>query len=154
MGHGTYYGAELSASGQITDNLAVGGNYTYQLRHIHTPADVAPLELTGDPGHKGFVYLNWLATPDLTVTPNISLASNRWTSNTAGTVYFKTGAFALLGLSADYSFADHFDLNVGVKNLLDENYQLSAGFPEPGRTFFAEVGFANSSFFMQSSTDR
>ena len=106
-----------------------------------TPANVAPLQLTGDPGHKGFLYLTWNALPDLSVTPNLSLASNRWASNTAGTLFFKTGAYALLGLSADYRFADKFDVNVGVKNLTDENYQLMGGFPEAGRTFFAELRF-------------
>ena len=67
--------------------------------------------------------------------------TNRRASNTAGTLYFKTGAYALLGLSADYRFADKFDVNVGVKNLTDENYQLMGGFPEAGRTFFAELRF-------------
>src|ERR1700744_5607847 len=141
VGHGTYYGLEASAEGAITDDIVAGANYTYQIRHIHTPSNVAPLQLTGDPGHKGFLYLTWNALPDLSVTPNLSLASNRWASNTAGTLYFKTGAYALLGLSADYPFADKFDVNVGVKNLTDENYQLMGGFPEAGRTFFAELRF-------------
>lgn len=141
VGHGAYYGLEASLVGQITDDLDLGGNFTYQVRHIHTPSDVTPLQLTGDPMYKGFVYLDWQALPDLTITPNLSLASNRWTSNTAGTLYFKTGAFALAGLSLDYRFADHFDINAGVKNLFDENYQLTAGFPEAGRTFFLQLRF-------------
>lgn len=141
VGHGTFYGMEAAVSGQIADDLELGANYTYQIRHIDTPATVAPLQLTGDPMYKGFVYLNWAMTPDITVSPNLSLASNRWSSNTAGTLYFKTGAFALLGLSANYRFDDRFDLNAGVKNLLDENYQLTAGFPEAGRSFFLALRY-------------
>lgn len=141
VGHGAYYGAEASLAGEITDGLDFGANYTLQVRHIHIPANVAPLQLTGDPMHKGFVYLDWRALPGLTITPNLSLASNRWTSNTAGTQYFKTGAYALLGFAVDYQFLDHFDINAGIRNLTDENYQLVAGFPEAGRTYFLELRF-------------
>lgn len=141
VGHGDFYGAELSLTGEIMEGLNLGANYTWQVRHIDTPGNVTPLQLTGDPMHKGFIYLDWQALPDFTITPNLSLASNRWTSNTAGTQYFKTGAFALAGLSLNYRFADHFDINAGVKNLFDENYQLTAGFPEPGRTFFMQLRY-------------
>ncbi len=141
VGHGTYYGAEAEATGAITGNLTAGANYTYQVRHIHVPNDVAPLQLTGDPMHKGFVWLTWKALPDLSFTPNLSLASDRWATNTAGTVYFKTGAFALLGLSADYRLDDRIDVNFGAKNLTDENYQLMGGFPEAGRSYFLELRF-------------
>jgi iron complex outermembrane receptor protein len=75
------------------------------------------------------------------MTPSIELASNRWTSNTSGSLYYKTGAFALVGIAFDYRFMDHFDLNVGIQNLTDENYRLVGGFPEPGRTFFLELRF-------------
>jgi iron complex outermembrane receptor protein len=123
------------------EGLDLGANYTWQVRHIHTPGNVAPLQLTGDPMYKGFIYLGWQALPDFTITPNLSLASNRWTSDTAGKLYFKTGAFALAGILLDYRVADHFDINAGVKNLFDENYQLTAGFPEPGRNFFMQLRY-------------
>jgi iron complex outermembrane recepter protein len=141
VGHGAFYGFEAETQGQITDNLSLGANYTYQIRHIHVPANVAPLQLTGDPAHKGFVWLNWNVIPDLTLTPNLSLASNRWTTNTAGTIYYKTGAFALLGVSMNYRVAEQFDIDAGIKNLADTNYQLTGGFPEAGRTFFVQLRF-------------
>jgi iron complex outermembrane receptor protein len=141
VGHGAFYGAEVSLTGQLTDDILVGGNYTYQIRHIHTPANVTPLQLTGDPGHKGNVYVTWNVLPELSVTPNLQLASNRWTANTAGTVYFKTGSYALGGISANYRFLENFDINAGVKNLFDQNYQLVDGFPAEGRTFFLQLRF-------------
>lgn len=141
VGHGIFYGAEAALSGALLDDLSGGINLTYQVRHIITPVGVAPLQLTGDPMYKGFAYLDWAVTDDLVVTPNITMASNRWSSNTAGTVYFKTGGNVLPGLSVDYHFLDYFDINAGVKNLLDANYQLASGFPDQGRTFFMELRF-------------
>ena len=141
VGHGAYYGAEAAITAALRADLELGVNYTWQIRHIRTPANVAPLQLTGDPGHKGFVWLRWAASPDFTLTPNLQLASNRWTVTTNGATYYKTGAFGLIGISANYRLPCNFDVNFGVKNLTDDNYQLTAGFPEAGRTFFAELRF-------------
>jgi iron complex outermembrane receptor protein len=43
----------------------------------------------------------------------------------------------LLNLRADYDFTDNFSTAAGVTNLLDQNYSLADGFPEPGRQFYA-----------------
>jgi iron complex outermembrane receptor protein len=133
---------ELAASGAITDKLVVGGNYTWQVRHVRTPGNVAPLQLTGDPMYKAFLYANWMALPGFTITPTLDWASNRWTSNTAGTLYFKTGMFYNFGMAADYHLTGNIDINAGVKNIADDNYQLAAGFPEAGRSYFVELRFA------------
>jgi iron complex outermembrane receptor protein len=141
VGHGTYYGAEASVTGMLREDLELGVNATWQVRHIRTPANVAPVQLTGDPMYKGFVYLAWAASPEFSVIPNLELASKRWTVTTNGASYYKTGAYGLLGVSFDYRFAERFDFNFGVKNMMDSDYQLSSGFPEQGRTFFAELRF-------------
>jgi iron complex outermembrane receptor protein len=142
VGHGTYYGLEAAVTGNIRDDLTFGANYTYQLRHIKTPANVAPLQLTGNPGHKAFVYLSWAASENFTLSPSLSLASNRWTVTTSGTPrYYKTGASGLVGMAADYRFLGNFDINAGVKNLFDTKYFLTDGFPEMGRTFFVELRY-------------
>jgi iron complex outermembrane receptor protein len=58
VGHGRYYGLEASVSGSLRQDLEAGINYTWQVRTITTPANVAPVQLTGNPGHKGFAYLS------------------------------------------------------------------------------------------------
>ena len=47
------------------------------------------------------------------------------------------GSYALLNFRADYDFTENFSTAVGVTNLLDQNYALADGFPEPGRQFYA-----------------
>jgi iron complex outermembrane receptor protein len=80
--------------------------------------------------------------PQLSLTPNIQLASDRW-SNLSGNanVYLKTGSFFLVNIEADYAFTDNIDLQVGARNLLDSNYQLVAGFPSEGRNVFINLRF-------------
>lgn len=53
--------------------------------------------------------------------------------------YINVGAYALVNFQAEYAFDPNTSLAIGGTNLLDENYQLADGFPEPGRQFFANL---------------
>jgi len=50
--------------------------------------------------------------------------------------YINIGSYALLNIRADYNFSDNVSAAIGVTNLLDQNYELADGFPEPGRQFY------------------
>jgi iron complex outermembrane receptor protein len=70
------------------------------------------------------------------------LASDRWSNLSANANSFlKTGSFFLLNLEADYAFSQNLDFQIGARNLLDENYQLTAGFPSEGRNFFINLRY-------------
>ena len=129
-------------------------------------ASAAAYQPEGTPPHKAFLYASWQATHQLTLTPSLELSSDRTvlitdcrttltsTGNlqTSGgcpgaasrpTVAFgrpnftDIGSYALLNFRADYDFTENFSTAVGVTNLLDQNYALADGFPEPGRQFYA-----------------
>ena len=44
-----------------------------------------------------------------------------------------------MNLQAQYDIDKHTTLAVTGRNLLDADYQLTDGFPEPGRSFVANV---------------
>jgi iron complex outermembrane recepter protein len=138
LGHGNYYGAELSIDAQVTATLSVGGNYTYTHRSLRDPG-VPIYRPTDVPKHKAFLYADWSPVSPLHIRPSADIASNRWTVNTAGTAYFRTGHNVDVGISADYTFNERLTVGIGARNLLDQNYQLVAGFPEPGRSFYARL---------------
>ena len=73
----------------------------------------------------------------LTITPNVQIASDRWTQNTVGTVYYKLGAYTLANISAEYELRPGTTVNLTVRNLFDLNYSLADGPPEQGRTIVA-----------------
>jgi iron complex outermembrane receptor protein len=79
----------------------------------------------------------------LHIRPSADIASDRWTVNIAGTAYFRTGHYVDIGLAADYEVSDNLTFTVGARNLLDQNYQLVAGFPEHGRRYFVSIGWKN-----------
>jgi iron complex outermembrane receptor protein len=146
---GHFSGFELSADWAIGPRLTLGGNYTYLQRDYDYETEGPVPE--GTPQHEGFVYLSWDATDRLTLTPNIEFASDRYsliTSSASSLLsgptprtpnYRKLGSYVLVNLQAQYQLREGTTLALGGTNLLDENYELEDGFPEPGRMFFANL---------------
>jgi iron complex outermembrane receptor protein len=128
-------------------------------------ASAAAYQPEGTPAHKAFLYASWQATRQLTLTPSLELSSDRTvlitdcrttltstgntqtsglcpsaagrTLATARPNFTDIGSYALLNFRADYDWTENFSTAVGVTNLLDQNYSLADGFPEPGRQFYA-----------------
>ncbi|MBO9519251.1 MAG: TonB-dependent receptor [Porphyrobacter sp.] len=135
VGSAEYYGLELSLDARIADTLTAGANYTFIKRNFDDPSN-AGFEPTGVPTHKGIIYVDWQPVDGLHVYPNLELASDRWTVNTAGTSYYRTGGYVLANFRVDYDVTDKVTLGAGVRNAFDELYYLTDGFPEPGRRFY------------------
>ncbi len=165
---GEHYGLELSADWDITPTLRVGANYTYLERNLDFAGAAASLPASnaseigrraaaalaqeeGTPRHEAFVYLAWSVTDALTLTPSLELASDRTSlitssattlSNNATTSrpnFLRSGSYALLNVQAEYAFEKNITAAFGASNLLDQNYALAEGFPEPGRQFFINL---------------
>jgi iron complex outermembrane receptor protein len=138
LGHGRFYGGELSLNAPLTPTLSAGGNVTWIHRDLIDPTNAAfrPADV---PDSKGLIYLDWKPIRGLSVMPNLEVASDRSTVNTAGTVYSRTGAYALVNLTLSYALTDQLSIELGGRNLGDQNYQLVDGFPEPGRSLFVAV---------------
>lgn len=161
---GDTYGFELSATWDITRTLRLGGNYTYLERDLDFAgaaaalpssvsaarrAAVAAADEEGTPRHEAFIYLSWSVTDALTLTPSLELASDRSSlitssdstllNNPALPNYARAGSYALVNFQAEYEFTDNASLAIGATNILDQNFALAEGFPEPGRQFFANM---------------
>ena len=142
LGDADYYGAEISIAATVGPTLDLGANYTWLHRRFSiggaSPGTVIPaFELTGVPDHKAFLYADWRPVPGLRVLPGADIASARMTSTTASPpAYYKTGGHVLASLRVDYTVAQGVEISAGARNLFDENYVLTDGFPEPGRSIF------------------
>jgi iron complex outermembrane receptor protein len=138
VGDGNFYGVEYSIDYAVNDKLLVGGNVTWLQRDIHNPSNPS-FELTGMPRVKGIGYLTYKITDAWSITPNVEFASDRWTVTTDGTLYYKTGAFALANFQTEYDLTDKTSLMFTARNIFDENYVLTDGYPEMGRSFYANM---------------
>ena len=135
VGEATFKGVEVAFSTLLTDELELGGNYTYIDANIDNPEDPND-RLTGTPQHKIFLYGKWSPTPELQIIPSIEYADQRWSTPADGSNgYVLTGDYTLVNLRIGYQLTDNWDLSIAGRNLLDKNYALSDGYPEEGRNF-------------------
>lgn len=142
LGDAEYHGGEIAVAITVSPTLELGANYTYTHRNFTitgaAPGTVVPVfALTGVPTHKAFIHADWKPMEGLRVVPSIDIASDRMTSTTAATpVYYRTGNYATVNLRVDHAVTQGVELGFGARNLFDESYTLTDGFPEPGRSFF------------------
>jgi iron complex outermembrane receptor protein len=60
--------------------------------------------------------------------------SSRWASNTV-----ELSGYTTLNLKAVYRVTGDISAEAGVNNLTDRNYSLADGYPNPGRSYFANA---------------
>lgn len=136
---GHYYGFEAGVAAQVNDALDAGGNLTWIHRKLTDPTNAA-FRPQGVPDWKAFAYANWRPVEKLTIRPSVEYADQRWTvTTTTPLAFYKTGSYLLVNLSADYEVVENVVATVGVQNLGDQDYQLTDGFPEAGRSFYVSV---------------
>ena len=142
VGNGEFYGFEISADTALSSQFTLGGNYSYIYRKV-TDALQPRLRLTGVPKNKAFAYLTWRPDAQFSVTPSIEIASDRWSDRTTSPAqafpYIKVGAYTLVNLQAEYKITQNFSFTAGAKNITDDNYELSWGLPQSGRTYYFRV---------------
>lgn len=126
-------GIELGLSAPVNSALEVGSNYTYiDLENVSNPT----VRITDIPHQKLNAYANFRATESLDILTSIEYNSSRWSSNTV-----ELGDFTTLNVTGNYRIRKDITAQLGATNLTDANYQLSDGFPNPGRAWFANLRY-------------
>lgn len=140
VGDGHTYGVEVSAEWDVMDQLTIGGNYTWLHRKIDDPQrpDLQPV---GTPEHLAYVYAHWRPLEQLTITPSVEMSSSRYSSDRFENLFTAVPGFALCNLNVEYQFTKNVSASIGARNLLDKNYELADGYPEPGRTYYLTTRF-------------
>lgn len=126
-------GLELGVSSPITSWLEAGANYTYLDSKVTSDPST---RLTGLPTHKFTANLTVRPVDKVELIGFLEADSGRWSSNTV-----KLPGFATMDLKAVYHPIEALSMEAGVNNLADKNYSLSDGFPNPGRTLFANLTY-------------
>lgn len=144
LGNAEYYGGEIGVVARIGETLDVGANYTHIERDFaiqpQAGVTIPAFALTDVPDDKGFVYATWRPFDAFELTPSVEFASDRTTLTTASPpVYYRTGSYVRADLRADYALTRELSVGIGARNLFDEYYVLTDGFPEAGRSFFATL---------------
>jgi iron complex outermembrane receptor protein len=131
-GRSEYLGAEAGLEYRITDAWKAGVNYTYIKRNnLSNPT----LHFTDVPRNKLFGFVHYQLRDRLSIQANAEYDSKRY-STTYGA---SAGSFMLLNTRASLKVTSFLSVEAGVNNILDRNYSLVEGYPEPGRNYFANL---------------
>ncbi|PTQ95668.1 iron complex outermembrane receptor protein [Mucilaginibacter yixingensis] len=134
VGKAEYYGAEAGIGYQPIKQLRLDANYTHLVRNnLSSPT----VYFTDVPKDKVFASAEYHPLNKLYV-----LASEEYNSSRYSTSYGTTvGGFYLTNAKAHLVLQKGFSVEAGVNNIFDRNYQLTEGYPEVGRNYFANIIF-------------
>jgi iron complex outermembrane receptor protein len=134
VGRSEYLGGETGLEAPFGKSVKIGANYTYIKRNDLSDPSIL---FTDVPRNKVFGYAQYKLTDLFYIEVNGQYDSKRY-STSYGAV---AGAFALFNTVASFHVWKYFSIEGGVNNILDRNYQLVEGYPEPGRNYFANLRY-------------
>ncbi|MGM0497734.1 MAG: TonB-dependent receptor plug domain-containing protein, partial [Bacteroidota bacterium] len=134
-GRAAFYGGEGIITYRIFDKLKGRLNYTFIKRKNLSNPDV---KFTDVPEHKFFTQLEYNFNGNSWAMLSFEYNSDRY-STTYGTI---ASEYSLINLKAHTTIWKYISLEGGINNLLDKNYALAEGFPEPGRNYYLTLRFS------------
>jgi len=141
IGEVRHTGGEVSAAFKPSDAFQAGLGYTYlDRRNVTYPA----VKLTGTPRNRLSGFVKAQVLPSLHVLASVQSQDALWDSyaNLAKqSVTARLGGFTTANLSLGWKPVAAVQLDAGFTNVLDRTYQLSTGYPLPGRMWFANVRY-------------
>ena len=122
----------------IADRLDAGASYSYLVRDILQGGGVP----TDTPAEHFFGYLTWQPLPAFAITPTVDVEGRRWLQNALNaTIFYRSGAYTLLGIKASWQPTAQVNFELGVKNLTDHDYLIEDGYNGPGREYFVNLRY-------------
>lgn len=138
-------GLELGIVASVLPTLEVGGNYSYIDTDITPPPGTTTrYPYLATPKNKGFIYAKWTPTEKWSIVPSYEVADKRWSQQVGGVpgpTTVKTGSYEVLNLKVEYRIIRDWSVALAASNLLDKNYELSAGYPSQGRNFLLSTRY-------------
>jgi iron complex outermembrane recepter protein len=124
-------GVELGLRSQLDSWIELGGNLTVMdQKNVSDPS----IRAIGVPDRKLFVHALVKLAAQWSLQATLEHNSARWASNTV-----QLPGYTVAGLKARWQPMKGLSLEVGGDNLADKLYELDAGFPSAGRSWYANL---------------
>lgn len=140
IGKEEHKGLEVSLDSLWGNSLQSSFSYTYLDAKIKNNA-LSPY-VTDIPKHSVVGRLKYSPIAIVDIIPQFRYESDRYVSNEAQYAGFKTSDFFLMDVKVAYRPMKAIELAVGVKNLFDKNYFYSYGYPQEGRSYYANARYS------------
>ena len=129
----------VEAEWRVRPTTNVQGSIGYSYLHRSSVSDTA-VPLLNTPGHKMFGYVSYSGIPRIRLVGSLNAESSRAVQDDAG-VLLSLAGYSTASAKAAVTIHTGLDLEVSATNLLDRNYELSSGFPEPGRVGLVQLRY-------------
>lgn len=139
IGRARHVGVELGLQQQLGENWNVDASYTWLRRTNLEDRDVALLD---SPRQRLFMAVGWQLHPQWRLQATLEAEQGRKVSyaNAATPVRHLAG-YGVTGLKATWAPQAQWSFDLGARNMGDKWYELSDGFPMPGRTWYANANW-------------
>jgi iron complex outermembrane recepter protein len=137
VGDARSMGYEVGLDAMPLPRLSVGGSFTHVDRKN---LDAPEIRAVGIPWYAGTAYVGYTPIQLLELRAAIVGYGRRFATSTGVTL----PPFATVELRGAVRLNAGVTFEAGVTNLLDAEYALDEGFPEPGRMYFTNLRFALS----------
>lgn len=127
-------GAEGEAEVAAHRMLQLGAMYTYTHAKNKTNQD----RLIGIPRHRATGFVRITPITGLGLIADVEYNSRRFSSSDGVQV---AGSYFVASARLRYELPIGLSVQVELRNLFDRNYVLQEGYPQPGRTIFASMGY-------------
>lgn len=133
VGQVAHTGLDLDLRGHWTSRVETGVSYNYLHRQSKsTPA----VPLLNVPGHKFLASAIVAPVARLQLAAILTVESERQVQNDGGTL-LRMASYGTVDIKGSWRLAPATSVEAGVRNLLDKNYVLADGYPQPGRVLYA-----------------
>ena len=138
IGEARFMGVEISLSTAMIERNEITVNYTYLDAEDQSPGRTSD-NLEDQSKHKLYISDLITVTDWLSVYGKISYNSKRYYEDFDSNGWETLDGYWMTDIKAMVTYFPSVTFEAGVKNLLDENYEQSPGYPREGQTFFVGV---------------
>jgi len=135
IGKARYQGVEVSFRSAFFKRNMFELSYTYLDAQNRSPNRTSD-HLEERPEHKLYISDLYELTEWLSLFGKLEYYSKQWYEDWDTGSWKTLDGFVTFDFKVIGTLSKHVDLEAGVKNMFDENYSLSYGYPREGRTFF------------------
>ncbi len=132
-------GVELAVAAMMSDTLELGGSYSYLRRKNKSAVEV---EIAASPKHKIYTYANWDFAPQWELIASARYESSRISRVHKRGAILESDSFTVANVKVGYKVMKDLNIELGARNITDEDYEYDEGYPQPGRTWFTSVRYS------------
>jgi iron complex outermembrane receptor protein len=134
IGRVSIYGAEAQLTFRLTDALVSGLNYTFTKWDNRSNSE----KITDIPEHKVVAYAHYTMWEILRLTVCAEHYAERYCSSDG---VRETDSYTIADVKAACKLFMGLNLEAGVDNVFDEDYEIDEGYPERGASYFANLTY-------------